>query len=177
MNTLFEKAALIKLLVLDVDGVMTNGKLYVNDLGAEFKAFDVKDGLGIKALTNAGIEVAIISARDSKAVEYRAENLGLKKVYLGKEDKKEILLKLIKDMGLGRGQVCCMGDDLPDIPMFKHAGLSITVADACIEIRQLADLITHNPGGQGAVREAAELILKAQGKWKGIISGYTGSGN
>jgi len=169
-----DKAAEIKLLILDVDGVMTDGCVIINDLGQEIKHFSVKDGLGIRLLINAGIEVAIISGRKSKTVEYRAKELGIREVYLGIKDKESLYVKLVNQKGLKRNQVCCVGDDLPDIPMFNQTGLSIAVADAVTEVRDAADFITNNVGGNGAVREVCELILKAQGSWPDIVSAFTG---
>jgi len=168
-----DKAAEIKLLILDVDGVMTDGRIIVNDLGQEIKYFNVKDGLGLRLLMKAGIDVVIISGRKSKTVEYRAKGLGIKEVYQGIEDKESLCNKLVKKTGLNRNQVCCMGDDLPDIPMFNQSGFSIAVADAVTEVRDAADFITENRGGKGAVREVCELILKARGAWPDAVSSFT----
>jgi YrbI family 3-deoxy-D-manno-octulosonate 8-phosphate phosphatase len=169
-----DKAAEIKLIILDVDGVMTDGRIIINDLGQEIKHFNVKDGLGLRLLMKTGIDVVIISGRKSKTVENRGKDLGIKEVYQDIEDKESLYFKLVKQKGLNRNQVCCMGDDLPDIPMFKQAGFSIAVADAVKEVRDAADFITMNKGGNGAVREVCELILKSQGAWPGIISSFTG---
>lgn len=159
------KAANIKLLVLDVDGVMTDGKIVINHLGEETKFFDCKDGHGISMLIKAGIDVAIISGRKSRAVEFRAETLGIKDVHLGIKDKEPVILMLMSEKGLKREDVCCMGDDLPDIPMFQHAGFSVAVSDAVREVIRSADMITKKKGGNGAVREVCDLILKSKGKW------------
>ena len=160
-----KKAADIRILVLDVDGVLTDGKIVVNHLGEEIKSFDSKDGHGICLLLKAGIDVAIISGRKSKAVEIRAEALGIKDIHLGINDKGPIILKLISEKRLEEKEVCCMGDDLPDIPMFQHAGISVAVSDAVREVIQSADMITKKRGGNGAVREVCEMILRAKGKW------------
>ena len=169
-----EKAAKIKLLFLDVDGVMTDGRITLNDQGEETKSFDVKDGHGLKMLMNGGVEVIIISARKSRAVEHRARELGIEEVYQGVTDKKTLCNRLIKDRGLKRQQVCCLGDDLPDLAMFTESGLRLTVADAVEEVREAADFITGRKGGFGAVREVCEWILKCQGKWRRTLSVFTG---
>ena len=169
-----EKGKKIRLLVLDVDGVMTDGGINIDEHGKETKRFHVRDGLGLKMLMSAGIDVVIISGRKSEAVEQRAKDLGIREVYQGVKDKGPLLRELIQRKKLRRKQVCCMGDDLPDIPMFNQAGFSIAVADAVREARDAADFITINRGGNGAVREVCELILKAQGAWPGIVSAFTG---
>ena len=158
-----DKAAKIRLLILDVDGVMTDGRIVVNDRGEETKYFDVKDGHGLKLLIKAGIDVIIISGRESKSVEHRAKDLGIKEVYQGIKDKESLCAKLLKQKGLESDQICCIGDDLPDIPMFKHVGIPIAVTDAVKEVRDTACYITKNRGGNGAVREVCDLILEAQG--------------
>ena len=167
-----EKAKKIKLLILDVDGVLTKGQVILTEHGEEIKSFHVRDGLGIRLLINAGIEVVIITGRKSKAVEFRAKSLGIKEIHQGIRDKEPLCVSVIKDKKLKKDQVCCMGDDLPDIPMFKHSGLPIAVADAADEVKKSAYYITNIKGGVGAVREVLELILKAQGVWDKIISNY-----
>lgn len=169
-----DKAAKIKLLILDVDGVLTNGQILINALGEEIKNFNTKDGQGLKLLIEAGIDVVIITGRASKALEFRAKDLGIREVYQGIENKGSFCIELIERKGLIREQVCCVGDDLPDIPVFDQAGLSITVADAVKEVRDLADFITKNRGGMGAVREVCEFILKAKGLWPQIVSVFQG---
>lgn len=160
-----EWAARIKLLILDVDGVLTNGSIIMNDHGEEIKCFHVRDGHGLRLLMNAGIHVAIITGRKSKTVKHRARNLGIREVYQGVKDKESLAKELIQHKKLNKEQVCCMGDDLPDLPMFNQVGVSIAVADASPELRREADFVTKKRGGKGAVREVCELILKAQGKW------------
>lgn len=161
-----EKAASVKLLLLDVDGVLTDGSITVNDRGVETKSFNVKDGVGLKMLMAEGIEVIIVSGRESSAVEHRARDLGIGEAYLGVSDKKALTRELMDSKGLDRTQVCAMGDDLPDMGMFMETGVRITVADGAKEIREVADFITKSRGGQGAVREACEWILKSQGRWR-----------
>ena len=160
-----EWAAKIKLLILDVDGVMTDGRIILNDQGEEIKYFHVKDGHGLRRLLRAGIDVLIITGRKSKAVEHRAKDLGIREVYQGVKDKGSLCKELIQLKRLDKEQVCCMGDDLPDLPMFGLTGASVAVADAASELRAAARYVTKNRGGNGAVREVCELILKAQDRW------------
>ncbi len=159
------RAKEIALLVLDVDGVMTDGRIVMNDLGQETKYFNVKDGHGIRLLLHAGIDVAIITGRESETVRLRAADLGITMVYQGIKEKEAVCKKIIAEKGLKIDQVCCMGDDLPDIPMLRCAGLPVAVADATMETRDAAIYVTKAPGGFGAVREMCEIILKAKGKW------------
>ncbi len=159
-----KKAAKIKLLLLDVDGVMTDGRITMNDRGEEFKSFDVKDGQGLKMLISSGVEVIFITGRRSLVVEHRARELGIAEVFQGVSDKSVLCKQLIGDKGLNRDEVCCMGDDLPDLGMFSEAGLCIAVADAVKEVREAADFITRGKGGHGAVREVCERILKCRGE-------------
>jgi len=164
-----EKAAQIKLLFLDVDGVMTDGTITMDAQGEEIKTFDVKDGQGLKLLLWSGIEVVIMSGRQSKALEHRARDLGIQNLNQGIEDKRALCRQLIKEKGLRKEQVGSMGDDLPDLPLFEESGLCIAVADAVREVREAADLITRCKGGRGAVREVCEWILKSQGKWNNAL--------
>ena len=164
-----EKAAQIKLLFLDVDGVMTDGTITMDAQGEELKTFDVKDGQGLKLLLWSGIEVVIMSGRQSKALEHRARDLGIQNLNQGIEDKRALCRQLIKEKGLRKEQVGSMGDDLPDLPLFEESGLCIAVADAVREVREAADLITRCKGGRGAVREVCEWILKSQGKWNNAL--------
>jgi len=164
-----EKAAKIKVLFLDVDGVMTDGRITINDRGEEMKSFDVKDGQGLKLLMNGGIEVILISGRTSRVIEHRANELGVKEVYHGVSDKTTLCRRLLDEKGYDRQEVCCVGDDIPDIGMFRLSGLRIAVSDAAVEVRDEADLITNCRGGYGAVREVCELILRSQGKWHELL--------
>jgi YrbI family 3-deoxy-D-manno-octulosonate 8-phosphate phosphatase len=160
-----EKAARVKLLFLDVDGVMTDGRITLNDRGEETKSFNVKDGQGLKILMSVGIDVVLITGRRSRVIEHRAKELGIEQVYQDISDKGALCKQLISDRGLEKQEVCCMGDDLPDLAMFSVAGICVAVADAVKEVRETADFITTSKGGFGAVREACEWILKCQGKW------------
>lgn len=169
-----EKASKIKLLLLDVDGVLTDGRITLNDRGEETKSFDVKDGLGLKMLKSCGVTVAISTARRSRVLEQRAKELEIEDVYQGVTDKKRLCKQLRMVKGLKTEEVCSMGDDLPDLAMFEESGLRIAVADAVREVRESADFITMHKAGFGAVREACELVLKSQGKWEAVLGAITG---
>lgn len=166
-----EKAASIKLLILDVDGVLTDGRITMNERGEEIKSFNVKDGLGLKILMSTGVGVVIITGRKSMVVKHRAEELGIDEVWQGIKDKKALCKRIIGEKGLKKEEVCCIGDDLPDLAVFMEAGLRIAVADGVEEVREQADFVTKKRGGHGAVREACEWILKSKGAWPKI--GFT----
>jgi 3-deoxy-D-manno-octulosonate 8-phosphate phosphatase (KDO 8-P phosphatase) len=159
-----EKASKIKLLFLDVDGVLTDGRITINDRGDETKSFDVKDGQGLRMLMAGGIEVVLVSGRRSRSVDYRAKDLGIEAVHQAVSDKRDLCRRLLNDRGLKKQEACCMGDDIPDLAMFAETGLCIAVADAVKEVREAADFITRNRGGFGAVREACEWLLRCQAK-------------
>jgi YrbI family 3-deoxy-D-manno-octulosonate 8-phosphate phosphatase len=152
-------------MILDVDGVLTDGRIILDDRGEETKCFHVRDGLGIKMLIRSGVEVVIVTGRQSRVVDLRAAEIGIKGVYQGVEDKGALCDALIRERNLPREAVCCVGDDLPDLALFSRAGFSVAVADASPEVREAADFITRNRGGSGAVREVCEVILKSMGKW------------
>ncbi len=156
------RAAKIKLVAFDVDGTLTDGRLWYAEDGRELKAFHVHDGLGIKRLREHGIEVALISARVSRAVELRAEQLGIDHVYQGKSGKLDCLRDVLRASGLGDDQACFIGDDLPDLAPMAICGLAIAVANARPEVANAAHWQTRARGGEGAAREACELILAAQ---------------
>lgn len=156
-------ASNIQLLVSDVDGVLTDGKLWFSATGEEMKAFHIHDGLGIKRLLQHGIEVAIISGRKSAALSRRMQELGVKFVYQGIDDKLTVLANLIGMLHLHYENVAYIGDDLPDLPCMQKVGLSVTVRNAVVAVRQCAALITEAKGGRGAVREVCDLILSARG--------------
>lgn len=168
-----EKAAKIKLLFLDVDGVMTDGRITMNDRGEETKSFDVKDGQGLKMLMSGGVDVVLVSGRRSQALMHRAKDLGIEEIYQGITDKKSLCRQLRNDKGLKKQEVCCVGDDLPDLTMFSESGLCIAVADAVEEVREAADFITGSRGGFGAVREVCEWLLRCQGKWLSAVTALT----
>ncbi len=162
----------IRLLVLDVDGVMTDGSLIYNDDGTESKVFDVKDGHGLRLLMAGGIEVAIISGRKSDSVTKRAKDLGIKLAFQGIKHKLPLLNQMLKEKEISLKEVAYMGDDLIDIPVMKAVGLSIAVSDAHPDVKSIADIVTAKPGGRGAVREVCELILKEQGLWEKLMKTY-----
>lgn len=158
------RLAQIKLLALDVDGILTDGGLYYTESGEVCKKFNVKDGKGIKLLMQSGIEVAIISANDSAATLYRAQKLGIVNCFTGVENKLEVLKNLSHKLNLSLSQVAYMGDDLNDLPVLQAVGLPLTVVDAIPENRAVAAYVTKLPGGQGAVREVCNLLLNSEFK-------------
>lgn len=161
----------IKLLVMDVDGVLTDGKIVVDAQGKELKFFDVQDGFGLVLLRQAGIKTAILSARSSPAVTTRAEDLKIDKICQDAHPKSDVYVRLIREFDLADEEVCFVADDLLDLAVFKRAGLAVAVPNAVDEIKKAAHYITTRRGGAGAVREVVELILKAQGKWNDIVAG------
>jgi 3-deoxy-D-manno-octulosonate 8-phosphate phosphatase (KDO 8-P phosphatase) len=162
IQSLAAKLATIRLLVLDVDGILTDGGLYYTESGEILKKFNVKDGLGIKRLINAGVEVAIISANSSEATLHRAERLNVQHVFINVADKLGTLQKLCDRLNIALQQVASMGDDLSDLPVMQAVGCPITVYDAMPENIVCACYVTHKGGGQGAVREVCEKIIAAQ---------------
>ena len=170
--SLLEKAKGVRLLVLDVDGVLTDGAIVYDHNGNQIQGFFVRDGLGIKLLMEAGVKVAIISARSSKALSKRSRELGIDMVYQGEKDKVSCLKSIMTSLSLSKEQVCGIGDDLVDLPFLGKCGLSVTVNDAPSEVKEQVDFVTENPGGRGAVREVCELILKAKGIWQEILSRF-----
>lgn len=166
-----ERAKKIKLLLLDVDGVLTDGKIIIGNYGDEIKNFDVKDGLGIALLRRARIRTAIITARNSRIVKIRAKLLGISKIYENHYKIKS--LKCIKKkFRVKEEEICFVGDDLIDIPILKRVGFAVTVPDAVREAKDASHYTTQKSGGQGAVREVCEIILKARGKWEEISKRY-----
>lgn len=162
MPDIRELAARVQLVIFDVDGVFTDGHLYYGVDGEELKVFHVRDGHGIKSLLQQGVQVAVISGRNSMAVTRRMQELGIQHVFQGNEDKRPILEKLLKKLGLSADQTACVGDDLVDLPLMQAAGIAIAVADAQPEVRAQADWCTRSRGGDGAVREVCDLILEAR---------------
>jgi len=165
-----DKAKNVKLVILDVDGVMTDGRIVIDDNGVEQRNFDIKDGLGVVALQMCGVDVAIITSKKSGSVRHRAEELKIKRFHEGIKKKTEPYEQIIAEMGIGDAQVAYVGDDLVDLSLMKRVGFPVAVADAVPEVRAAAAYVTQARGGHGAVREAAEAILKAQGKWDAILS-------
>ena len=158
-----EKADALKLLILDVDGVLTDGQITITEQGEEIKSFDVKDGYGLRVLMGEGVEVVLISGRRSKAVDCRARDLGIREVHQGVRDKGPLCEEIIRQRGLNKDEVCCVGDDLPDLPLFEKAGIRFAVSDASVVMKGLADYVTKRRGGHGAVREVCEIILESRG--------------
>ena len=160
---LLSRAKLVRLIAFDVDGVMTDGGLYYSDSGEEFKRFNSLDGQGLKMLRASGVEVAIITGRASRCVEARAKNLGIAHVYQGVENKLEAMSDLLNKLKLTRDAAAYMGDDVVDLGVMRHVGLSISVPESPQLVREHSDYVTQRSGGHGAVREACELIMSAQG--------------
>ncbi|QWE12325.1 HAD family hydrolase [Polynucleobacter sp. AP-Titi-500A-B4] len=167
----WERAGKVKLLVLDVDGVLTNGQVWIGADGKEsLKAFDIQDGLGIKLLEQCGIPTAIITGRNSKMVLARCDELGIKQVHMGVENKAIALEEVLKSLGLKASDCAVMGDDWPDLAMMKHAGLRIAPAQAHDAVKEFAHFVTIHTGGNSAVREACDLILKAQNHYDDLLN-------
>lgn len=167
-----ERAKRIKLIVFDVDGVMTDGSLYLCDDGQEYKAFNSQDGLGMKLLKESGVDMAIITGRTSNVVVKRAENTGVAHFFQGVEDKLTAFETLAKDLGLDHTQCAFMGDDVVDLPPMLRSGLAITVPAAPQLVKRHAHYVTGKEGGRGAVREVAELIMQAQGTFDTQMAQY-----
>jgi len=162
----------IQLILSDVDGVMTDGGIIFDNQGIEVKRFHVRDGLGIRLWQRAGGRFGIVTARNSHIVKLRATELGVEIVRQGFSDKLPAAREVIADAGLSPEAVCYIGDDLTDLPVLRHVGLPVAVADAASEVRAAARCVTESPGGYGAVRETIEMILKAQRRWDDVIRKY-----
>ena len=171
-KSVIDAAQKIKLLLLDVDGVLTDGKLYYGNSGEEMKGFDIQDGLGIKLLQKGNIQVGIITGRMSSLLQRRADELGINPVIQGREDKLTVLNELLPSLDITLDEIAFIGDDLPDLAVIKKVGLGITVANASSTLAAKADWRTACTGGNGAVREVAEMILTAQGKFSEIVRQY-----
>ena len=169
---LIARCAKIDLLILDVDGVLTDGSIAYTDAGAELKTFHVRDGSGLKLWAKLGKKAGIITGRRSGIVDRRAAELDIASVIQGADNKHAALTQMLASLGMEADRVCAMGDDLPDVPVLRTCGLAVAVADACAEAKEDADYVTRAPGGRGAVREVIELILRAQGRWQEIIARY-----
>ena len=162
----------IKIIVLDVDGVMTDGKVIITDEGRELRNFNVKDGHGIKIAQRAGYQFAILSGKASKAVDVRAAGLGIKIIYQGQLRKVDPYQDIKKKHGYVDEEICCVGDDITELPLFRRCGFAVPVNDAVDELKGAAHFITEANGGHGAVRELCELILKTTGKWDEATARY-----
>ena len=172
LDVALQRARDIRLMIFDVDGVMTDGTLYYSERGEELKAFNIQDGHGIKLLRQYGVEVALITARKSRAVELRAANLGLKHLYQGAEDKRSAYAALLAQLGLAPEQSGCMGDDLLDLPLLTRCGFAATVPAAPEALKARAHYVARAHGGRGAVREVCEFILRAQGSLERAIGDH-----
>jgi 3-deoxy-D-manno-octulosonate 8-phosphate phosphatase (KDO 8-P phosphatase) len=170
LESLTAAAKNISLLLLDVDGVLTDGRLYFSNSGEEIKAFHSLDGHGIKMLMSVGIEVGIITGRTSVLLEKRAHDLGIEILYQGREDKLQALAEIMTATGLDSAQICYVGDDLPDLPVIKTVGLGFSVPQGHPELTAAADAVTKAAGGMGAVREISDFLLKSQNKYAAFVS-------
>lgn len=173
-STLIERALKTKLMIFDVDGVLTDGRIYVNEGGEESRAFNVLDEQGMKMLRASGVQLAIVSTRVSRAVEVRAAATAVEHVFQGVDDKLEVFTRLLETLGLEREQVGYMGDDINDIPVMRRCGLSVAVPDSASLIRETAHYVTTTRGGRGAVREACEFIMQIQGTYDRQLARYLG---
>ncbi|MCW8955362.1 MAG: 3-deoxy-manno-octulosonate-8-phosphatase KdsC [Gammaproteobacteria bacterium] len=172
MQDILEKAANIKLVIFDVDGVLTDSSLFIGDDGQEYKAFNSKDGHGMRMLQDGGVEIAIITGRVSNVVEHRMKDLGIKRVYQGKREKLPAYEELLKDVQLSPEQIAYVGDDIVDLPVMCKVGLAIGVQDAHPLVKRHAHWITERAGGKGAGRDVCELILEAKGKLDDMLASY-----
>ncbi|MGB0893933.1 MAG: 3-deoxy-manno-octulosonate-8-phosphatase KdsC [Parashewanella sp.] len=162
-DTIWQKAAQIKLIIFDVDGVFSDGRIYLSNSGEEVKAFHTRDGFGVRSLLNAGFELAIITGRKSQLLENRMTALGVYRIYQGVDDKLLPFSEMLNELALTADQVAYIGDDMVDLPVMQQVGLSVSVADGHPYVRQHVDFVTYMNGGHGAVRELSDLILQSQG--------------
>lgn len=167
-----DNLAKIKLLLLDVDGVLTDGRIIYDSQGGETKAFDVKDGHGLKLVQRAGIQVGIITGRQSQVVARRAEELGIKIVHQGAKDKTVPFLEILETLTLLPEEVAYVGDDIVDLPVMRKVGFAATVADAVDDVKAYADMVTERRGGRGAVREICDFLLRESGRWSAVTDHY-----
>lgn len=172
MQDILDKAKNIELVIFDVDGVMTDGSLFLGDDGQEYKAFNSKDGHGLRMLQEGGVKVAIITGRTSNVVEHRMKDLSITTVYQGYRDKIPAYESLLKDVGLDKDQIAYVGDDVVDLPVMTRVGFAIAVQDAHDYVKKHAHWITGNCGGRGAVRDVCELILEAKGLLDDKLASY-----
>ncbi|MDD5654441.1 MAG: HAD-IIIA family hydrolase [Candidatus Omnitrophica bacterium] len=171
-DSIVAKAKKIKLLLLDVDGVLTDGRIVYDSKGRDSKFFDVHDGMGVYLLHKAGLKIALVTAKGSPAIKPRARDMRVDEVFADVSPKTAVLEKLFKKYKVTAEEICFAGDDLVDLCLMKKVGFSIAVFNACPEIKLSADYITLREGGRGAVREIAELLLKAQNKWNEVLKPY-----
>jgi 3-deoxy-D-manno-octulosonate 8-phosphate phosphatase (KDO 8-P phosphatase) len=162
----------LRLLILDVDGVLTDGRVIMDDAGKEIKHFNVRDGHGLKMLMRYGVDVVFLTGRQSAVVEHRARDLGVTEVHQGAKNKLDLYGEIVEKRGLSGSQVGYVGDDIVDIPFMKRVGFSVAVADAADEVKRAAHYTTEKNGGCGAVREVCDMVLKIQGKWDEVAKRY-----
>ncbi len=167
-----EKAKRVRCIVLDVDGVLTEGRITLDEGGKEWKSFDVKDGCGIVLARTAGLKVAFLSGRRSGVVSRRGAELSVDRIYQGAGEKGSVMDRLFEEERLSADEVAYIGDDLPDLPAMRKAGLACAVGDAVAEVRESADWISRRPGGRGAVRELVEFVLRSQGLWERTVAQF-----
>jgi len=168
-----EQAKKISLILSDVDGVLTDGGIIFDNEGIETKRFHIRDGLGIKLWQKAGLQFGLVTGRSSNVVQLRAQELGVRLVRQGFEEKLSVVRDIISTLELSPDQVCYIGDDLPDMSVMQYVGLSATVADAAIDVRHAATFVSEHKGGDGAVRDLIERILRVQGKWPEILRHFS----
>ena len=172
MQDIIEKAREIRLVIFDVDGVLTDGSLFIGDGGEEYKAFNSRDGHGMKMLQKSGVDIGIITGRTSDVVRHRMDSLGIKHVYQGQLDKRPAFEELIAKLGIPAEQVAYVGDDVIDLPILIRVGLAIAVQDAHQLVKQHSHWITPNPGGRRAARDVCEFIMQAQGTLEEQLNYY-----
>ena len=173
----WQRAQFIRLLLLDVDGVLTDGQLFFDAKGEAFKVFHVRDGHGLKMAQRAGIEVALLSGRRSDAAYHRARDLGINRFYEGLRDKVPVMEELLAALNLAPREVAMVADDLVDLPVLARVGLAVAVADAVPQVKAAAHWFTSLPGGRGAVRQVCDLLIQAQGKWDEIAGPWLEAGD
>lgn len=172
LSELYDRARRIRLVIFDVDGVLTDGSLFITDTGEEFKAFHSQDGHGMKMLQATGIQLAIVTGRTSRSVERRAQNLGVGILYQGVEDKLAVFEQILASFGFEEESCAYMGDDVVDLPVMRRCGLAVAVPDAPSLVKARAHYVTRQPGGRGAVRELCEIIMHAQGTFDAQMQPY-----
>ncbi len=169
---LHEKIKPVRVLILDVDGVLTDGGIIIDDSGQETKRFDVRDGHGLKMLMRYAVEVIFLTGRNSRVVDHRAKDIGVSEVYQGVRNKREVFEKIIKEKNILPAQVAFVGDDVVDVSVLRRVGFSATVADAADDVKDIVDYVAKKNGGRGAVREICELVLQAKGHWPDVATRY-----
>jgi len=172
MQLILEKAEKIRMVIFDVDGVLTDGRLYVTDQGTELKAFYSRDGLGMRMLQQSGVDIAVMTGRTSETVKHRMAEMRIRHVYQGQHNKLPALDSLIDETGVTAEAIAYLGDDIVDLPVMRQVGLAVAVADAHEDVKLYADWQTPNNGGLGAARDLCELIMKAQNTWERVKDYY-----